>query len=88
MSDRSSGRKYMESYVSYDINSTLTQTIGKDLPKNDSVQLAASGSPDDVNYTATSGRDVSRNASLPAGLMGIPGHPSFHTARSANSLRH
>ncbi|XP_052279623.1 furin-like protease kpc-1 isoform X3 [Dreissena polymorpha] len=88
MSDRSSGRKYMESYVSYDINSTLTQTIGKDLPKNDSVQLAASGSPNDVNYKASSGKDMSRNASLPAGLMGIPGHPSFHTARSVNSLRH
>lgn len=27
-SDRSSGRKYMDSYVSYDINSTLTQTLG------------------------------------------------------------
>ncbi|XP_052793852.1 furin-like isoform X2 [Mya arenaria] len=30
-SDRSSGRKYMDSYVTYDINSTLTQAMGREM---------------------------------------------------------
>ena len=35
-SDKSVSRKHMDSYVSYDINSTLTQTLGTDLAKNGS----------------------------------------------------
>lgn len=33
-SDKSVSRKHMDSYVSYDINSTLTQTLGTELARN------------------------------------------------------
>lgn len=35
-SDKTVSRKYMDSYVSYDINTTLTQTLGKEIIRNGS----------------------------------------------------